>query len=102
MISKVMNASTIRFDYDIAHNVISKQYSSTSGVVTPISIYGYDETTVDGKTIGNPIGKLTSEYTSLNNSSFKSIFSYGSDGNIVAHYQCIHEECPQGYRRVTY
>jgi RHS repeat-associated protein len=97
--------STITYSYDALHRLLNKAYSRSDGtaVATPIATFAYDQGSVDGKTLENPIGRLTSEFTTLGGSvQTKSLYSYDSAGSVESHYQCVLASCTGSYQDVEY
>ena len=89
---------TISYVYDAAHRMQSRIYS-TGGFVS----FGYDEAQVDGKTLENTIGRLSSESTNQNGQiASKSLYSYDTTGKVAKHYQCVGGSCPANYQSAEY
>ena len=96
---------TTSYGHDALHRMTAKNYSSSSGVAaaTPSATFAYDQATVDGKTLENPIGHLTSAYTVLSGATqTKSIYSYDNAGSVESHYQCVLSTCTSAYQDVEY
>jgi RHS repeat-associated protein len=96
---------TFNYQHDALHRLTGKSYASSAGVAaaTPAVTYGYDQTSVDGKTLENPVGRLTSEETSLSGAvQTKSVYSYDNAGSIESHYQCVLSTCTGAYEDVEY
>jgi RHS repeat-associated protein len=90
---------TINYKYDALHRMLSKTYSGTAGAQSvystmPSSYYNYDEATSQGKTLEQPVGRLTSEYTVLAGTvQTRSVYSYDTTGKPESHYQCVLTAC---------
>jgi RHS repeat-associated protein len=100
---------TIQYSYDALHRMLTKSYSGTSGassVVTamPTAAYNYDQASVAGKTLENPVGRLTSDSTTLSGTvQAGSVYSYDTAGAIESHFQCVLSACGSGaYNDVEY
>jgi RHS repeat-associated protein len=94
---------TTSYSYDALHRLIGKSYTGGSGASasTPSASYSYDQASVDGATLENPLGHLTSEETILGGAvQTKSIYSYDNAGSVESHYQCVLSTCPSGYEDV--
>jgi RHS repeat-associated protein len=89
-------------NYDALHRVGQKTYTAGNGTTSagdvaasPTVYYLYDQASVDGKTLENPVGRLTSEYTMLNGAvQSKSVYSYDTAGTVSSHFQCVLQNCP--------
>ncbi len=94
---------TTTLTYDNMHHLISKTYSGTGASSTPTATYVYGQTSVNGRSIENPVGRLTSEYTTLGTTTeAMTIYSYDTDGRIASHYQCVQTNCPSSFQDVEY
>ena len=97
--------STITYSYDALHRLLNKTYSRSDGtaVATPTATFAYDQGSVDGKTLENTIGRLTSEFTALGGAvQAKSLYSYDNAGSVESHYQCVLASCTGTYQDVEY
>jgi RHS repeat-associated protein len=117
---------TTHYNFNNVHQIISKTYlltGASSLTVIPTVVYNYGQSVVDGITIENPIGRLTSEYTTVpaktNETGVvsnlvpikpepeiqtESIYSYDTDGRVASHYQCVLTACqnPVAFEDVEY
>ena len=96
---------TANYQYDALHRLTQKTYTRSDGgaITTPTANYSYDQSSVDGKTLENSLGHLTSDYTTLNGAiQAKSIYSYDNAGSTESHYQCVLTACTGGYQDVEY
>jgi len=74
--------------YDVLNRPLSKTYSD--GVTAPVNFF-YDQNSVLGHPLANPIGRLTYSYTP--NDATASVFSYDSMGRIAKTWQCVPRTC---------
>jgi RHS repeat-associated protein len=87
---------TVNYAWDSLHRLLSKTYTGSTGAATstPSASYHYDETEVGGVLPERPVGRLTSESTTLNGTvQTETIYSYDTNGKVESHYQCVLAKC---------
>jgi len=84
---------TTTYAYDALNRLHTKTYSDGT---TPSVTLNYDETSVNGNTLTNTTGRLSSEYTGPSSAmTSRSIVSYNAPGWIVQDIQCTPVNCPK-------
>jgi RHS repeat-associated protein len=78
---------TTTYSYDVLHRLLQKSYSDG---VTPTAQYEYDQSTVWGLTIKNPLGRRV---LATVNGVGGMLFSYDPMGRVVTHGQCTPLNC---------
>jgi RHS repeat-associated protein len=85
---------TAAYTYDTLSRLRTKTYSDGT---TPTVTLDYDESSVNGNTLTNTIGRLSSEYTGPSTAvGSKSILSYDAPGWTVQDIQCTPQNCANG------
>lgn len=80
---------TTTYSYDVLNRLIYKSYSDS----TPAAGFGYDESSVGGTSVLNPVGHLTHMTA---NSVSSSVFSYDPMGRVVGGWTCTPYNCGTG------
>src|SRR5438067_1329407 len=89
---------TTTYSWDLLHRLTQKSYSDGT---TPTATYSYDSASVDGLTIGNPVGRLIKAATAGANPA-SSYNSYDAMGRIKDQWQCTPINCGVGTWDLNY